>query len=322
MALDRCGRRIALALCRGGRRVLVVGNGGNSLRADISWVHSVHHAWPCVDSGAPLWFRAKNRVLKSWARDREMRAIPAARIVIANSERTKRDLVSHLSVRPERIHTVYLGSARDWVPADAEGRRRCRLEWSRNPDRPLVVLIGALGHDANKGVDTLLAAWRKLSTMDGWDAELVIAGAGDTSRWQTAADACGGAVRFIGFTNRVGELLNAADLLVSPVRYEAYGLAVHEALCRGVPVIVSRSAGIAERFPADLDELLLADPVDEHDLAEKLLGWRSDAGLWRRRIQGLSATLRSHSFDDMAARIVEIASRPLTAPVASAPVRG
>ena len=39
--------------------------------------------------------------------------------------------------------------------------------------------------------------------------------------------------------------------MVHPARYEAYGLGVHEAICRGLPAIVSAGAGIAELYPAD-----------------------------------------------------------------------
>ena len=50
----------------------------------------------------------------------------------------------------------------------------------------------------------------------------------------------------------------ACDLLIHPARYEAYGLAVHEALCRGLPALVSATAGVAERYPEDLGQLLAA----------------------------------------------------------------
>ena len=59
----------------------------------------------------------------------------------------------------------------------------------------------------------------------------------------------------LGYCRDVVDLMAAADLLVHPARYEAYGLAVHEALCCGVPVIVSSAAGIAERMPANLADL-------------------------------------------------------------------
>ncbi len=66
----------------------------------------------------------------------------------------------------------------------------------------------------------------------------------------------------VGFTNRVSDILAAADVLVSPVRYESYGLNVQEAICCGVPAIVSRAAGVAERYPTELSDLLLPDPND------------------------------------------------------------
>ena len=69
--------------------------------------------------------------------------------------------------------------------------------------------------------------------------------------WRQRAQAAGlgDRMRFLGFRSDVPEILAALDALVHPARYEAYGLSVHEALCRGVPAIVSASAGVAERIP-------------------------------------------------------------------------
>ena len=67
------------------------------------------------------------------------------------------------------------------------------------------------------------------------------------------------------------DLLAAADLLVSPTRYEPFGLNVQEALARGTPVLVSRLAGVAERLPPVCQDWLLDDPDDHHELALKLL---------------------------------------------------
>ena len=41
------------------------------------------------------------------------------------------------------------------------------------------------------------------------------------------------------FRGDVATVIAAADVLVHPARYEAYGLGVHEAICRGVPAIVT-----------------------------------------------------------------------------------
>src|SRR2546428_102724 len=78
-------------------------------------------------------------------------------------------------------------------------------------------------------------------------------------RWQgmAAAHELAGRVRFLGFRTDVPDLLRAADVLIAPSRYEPYGLTVHEALCCGLPALVSAAAGVAERYPAELSDLLI-----------------------------------------------------------------
>src|SRR4029079_8952236 len=83
-----------------------------------------------------------------------------------------------------------------------------------------------------------------------------------------------GRVTFVGYSTDMPSLMAAADLLVHPARYEAYGLAVHEAFCCAVPAIVSASAGVAERFPNDLRPLLLHDTESAAELVTRLRTWR------------------------------------------------
>jgi hypothetical protein len=68
--LDRAGRRIASRLRSDHPGLRTVVNGGNCKLYDVDWVHAVHAAWPCVDRGAPGWFRVKNRLAKAAARRR------------------------------------------------------------------------------------------------------------------------------------------------------------------------------------------------------------------------------------------------------------
>src|SRR5439155_10281658 len=119
-----------------------------------------------------------------------------------------------------------------------------------------------------------------------WDADLVMAGGGraaDDVAASVGREGLGDRVRLVGFTDRVFDLLAAADLLVSPVRYEPYGLNVQEAVCRGVPAVVSRVAGVAEQYTPDLADAVLADPDDPGELADRLRRWRADVPGWRAR---------------------------------------
>jgi glycosyltransferase involved in cell wall biosynthesis len=159
-------------------------------------------------------------------------------------------------------------------------------------------------------MDTVWEAWRRLCQDAAWDVDLVVAGGGSgASAWRDRIVRSGlaGRVRLLGFTDRVYDLLAAADLLLSPVRYEPYGLNVQEALCRGVPALVSSCAGVAERYPAELAPLLLPDPNDAPDLAARLRRWRQDPDGWRRRIEPLAGSLRAYTWELMARRIVELA---------------
>jgi glycosyltransferase involved in cell wall biosynthesis len=118
-------------------------------------------------------------------------------------------------------------------------------------------------------------------------------------------------LRFLGFQRDMPAVLAASDLLIHPARYEAYGLAVHEALCRGLPAIVSASAGIAERYPENLRDLLLADPYSVADLAARLEWWRHDASL-HERLTTFASRLRSRTWDHMAHEIATIAKGGVT----------
>src|ERR1700674_1246685 len=91
--LDRLGRAVAADVLAHapGARVLV--NGANCEWSDINWVHFVRREWLTSPPGAPLGFRLKHGV-EGWLNSRkEHRVFKGARILIANSERTRTDLI-------------------------------------------------------------------------------------------------------------------------------------------------------------------------------------------------------------------------------------
>jgi glycosyltransferase involved in cell wall biosynthesis len=304
--LARLGREVASRVLAENPAARVAVNGTNCAWRDINWIHYVHGAWRGGAAG-PRWFRIKNRISRARDVSLERRLLPRARILIANSERTRRDLIECRGVAPERVRTVYLGCGPEWRAVTAERRAAARAALQAPIDGDLVAFVGAFGHDQRKGFDTLWAAWRELARDPSWNATLIAAGGGrGLERWRATVAQSGLAdrVRILGFTREVPEVIAAADLLVSPVRYESYGLNVHEALCAGVPAIVSRAAGVAERYPAELEDLLLPDPDDSEDLAARLLRWRSRREILTRQAAALGARLRAYTWRDMAAAFV------------------
>jgi len=303
--LNWVGRSQAQQITAAGGRVLV--NGGNCQWGDINWVHYVHAAYEPKNQ-AGLLRQIKGTVSHRISITTERKALQSAQVVIVNSDSTKRDLIKRLAIAPQQIHTVYYGiDPHTFYPATPQERTelRHRLGWS--PEKPIVVFIGALG-DRRKGFDTLFSAWQMLCADANWDADLVVIGVGaELPLWQKRAEAGGisSRIHFLGFRSDVPDLLRSADCLVAPTRYEAYGLGVHEALCCGLPALVSATAGVAERYPPHLKELLLPEPEDADDLAARLSHWRKTPHQYCQCVNSFSQELRSYTWDDMAQSILK-----------------
>ncbi|WP_394848553.1 glycosyltransferase family 4 protein [Pendulispora brunnea] len=291
---------------RARHRTTFVVNGGNCSLPAVNWVHYVHAAFtPRLAVGT--FRRAFAGIDAATSRTTERVALRMATHVIANSERTKRDLVELVGVREERVRVIYLGTdPAQFRSANDEERRKVREELGWHPDLPYVAFIGAL-HDRRKGFDVVFDAWRALAR-SSWDARLVVIGAGsELPAWKARAQAqgLGDQLLFLGFRNDVPRVLSACDALVAPTRYEPYGLAVHEALCCELPAIVTRASGVAERYPESLSSLLLEDPDSADELARALRRWRDDMPNLRARVRSeLAPVLRGRTWDDMARDMV------------------
>jgi glycosyltransferase involved in cell wall biosynthesis len=289
------------------RHAHAIVNGGNCRIPGANWVHYLHAAY--APDGRHR--RAKAMLARRLDLARERAALREARVVICNSRRTKNDVAARLKIPDSRIEVIYYGSDPARFPAVSDDERNRARRAIAAGDRPLVGFVGALG-DRRKGFDTLFAAWRDLCSRPDWDASLVVVGSGaEQPRWQARAREAGldGRMHFLGFRPDVPAILAALDALVHPARYEAYGLSVHEAICRGVPAIVSASAGVAETYPRSLGDLLIDDPDNHGELVERLMAWRKNLERYRSLVMPLSSELRSRTWDNMATQIVAALER-------------
>jgi glycosyltransferase involved in cell wall biosynthesis len=129
------------------------------------------------------------------------------------------------------------------------------------------LFVGRLAPE--KGVDTLLEAWRELRHIP-----LMIRGEGPLSqKVQRLARESGGTVQLVPRLDRdeVARLMQGARFLVWPPEgnYETFGLVVAEAFSCGVPVLASRT-GVTEEMVADGGTGLHFTPGDADDLAAKV----------------------------------------------------
>jgi glycosyltransferase involved in cell wall biosynthesis len=307
--LSQAGRRTWQNLSRGGVRTIV--NGGNCPLGVANWLHYLHAAHQPETSGS-LIRSSKTRLMRKRNLAAEQIALREASIVICNSRRTRDDVVERVGIEAHRAHVVYYGADPvKFSVVSTSDRADAKRELRLDPDRPLVGFVGALG-DRRKGFDTLFAAWTELCRRPNWDADLMVVGAGaEIPQWKQRAREAGLADRmtFAGYRHDMPAVMAAFDVLVHPARYEAYGLSVHEALCRGVPAFVNASSGVAERYSPNLSELLITNPDDPVEIADRLTKWRSDGERFACLVAPLSRQLRARSWNEMAQEIVHLVER-------------
>ncbi len=208
------------------------------------------------------------------AKEREvLRAVPA---VIAPSDWAVRRLVSHHGLAPDRVHAAAPGA--DIAPlahgTDGVSRLLCVAAVTpRKGQHRLVealatvtdlpwscVLVGGLEQDPEY-VDRV----RGLTGKSGLEDRLHLAG----PQSGAALDAS----------------YAAADLMVLTSCAEPYGMAVTEALARGIPVLVTDVGGLPEavgRAPGGGVPGILVPPESPAALAAGLRGWFGEADVRRR----------------------------------------
>ena len=280
-------------------------NGGNCPLPAANWVHYVHAA---ARPEAQMGFlrKLKTRIAHRIFLAEEARALRHARLIIANSERTKNDVIRHYGIPSERIHVVYYGC--DPVvfhPESNAAKQTLRARLGLPQDKFLILFVGALG-DRRKGFDTLFDAWRQMPTGFLESSSLIVVGKGaELPQWKKRAAGIndGKSIHFLGFRRDVPEILRSCDAFVAPARYEAFGLAVLEAICCGLPAIVSRHAGVAELYPDSLNELLLGECESAPALAAILRSVRDRYEHFCDAAQPFGERTRVYTWDHMAQSI-------------------
>ena len=154
-------------------------------------------------------------------------------------------------------------------------RRRHGLE----ERRPLLLFVGRAAHEKNIGfLLEMMLELRKRSP----DALLLIAGCGPAEhslRAQTTRLGLDGAVRFLGYFDRGGELLDcysAADVFVFSSLTETQGLVLLEAMAQGVPVVAIPRMGTIDILGPGLG--CRHAPNDRKGFAEVVSGLLANGG--------------------------------------------
>ena len=230
------------------------------------------------------------------------RVLAASRIVIADSESTRRDLLQAYGLSPDRIRVVPAGyDERVFHPApDGEPPRDADAV-------PYLLYVGNLL--PHKNILRLLDAFTLVTRRVR--CRLIIRGEGHPGfvqelRQRLESLECRDRVEIQSYATaaHLGELYRRARLLVLPSLCEGFGLTALEAMACGTPVVASNTSSIPEVVG---DAALLVDPTDAVDLADAIYKLLTSDALheelarrsldraqlfpWRRTARAISAAL-------------------------------
>jgi glycosyltransferase involved in cell wall biosynthesis len=202
--------------------------------------------------------------------------------VIAITEALRRFCVDRVGLPAAKVEVVHYGL--DELPRPWGESAEVAL-----PDGARVLLcVGRLAEQ--KGVDVAVEALARIREREP-AAVLVVLGEGpDRARLEALA---GEGVYLPGRVGDVAAWYRRAELLVHPVRWEGFGLALLEAMLAGKPVVATRVSSAPE-IVADGETGLLAPADDPAALAEAALALLADptraaamgaAGLVRARAE-------------------------------------
>ncbi|MEW6458168.1 MAG: glycosyltransferase family 4 protein [Bacillota bacterium] len=172
---------------------------------------------------------------------------------------------------PEKVVAIPNGIAPERVITSGS-REQARLELGLTPRDYALLSTGRLA--PQKGLEFLLSAIALLEEQELPPFRLFLAGTGplsETLEKKVQDLKIEPRVRFLGFRNDVGALLQAADMVVLPSLWEGLSIALLEAMAAGKP-IVTTSIGSNLEATGGGEAAVLVPPKDSGALAEAIRG--------------------------------------------------
>lgn len=187
--------------------------------------------------------------LEFYLRGAVPRAVRRARLVLADSENTRRDLMRFWNTPPEKIHVLYPGLSPRFRPVeDPEVLARVRERY-RLPER-FILSVSRL--EPRKNFPGLIRAFNRLKARFRVPHHLVIAGGKgwlyDPIFEEAARSPYREQIHFPGFVadEDLPALYTLADAFAYPSFYEGFGFPPLEAMACGVPVVVADNSSLPE----------------------------------------------------------------------------
>lgn len=257
--------------------------------ADVVTAHIVMAAWREAARGAGVTAPLGERTLGSFVQSREASLLRRGRRVIAPSEKV-RDEIARCYGRTAGVSVIHHGFPS--VPSVAPVPAIRRTSLGLPTDGTIALFVG----DLRKGFDVALEAVRQVPGV-----RLAVVSRSPQGPVMERAARVGmmDRLHWIGALEDPSFAYQAADFLLHPTIYDAFGLVVAEGMAHGLPVVTTREAGIAELIRHGVSGWLVAGDATVGTI-EAVHALARDPGLRRRLGEGARAVAAKRSWDDVA----------------------
>ena len=240
----------------------------------------------------------------------------------ALTEHVAEVMAERLGIDRARVDVIPRGRDPATLGVRAAARRAAARRGLGVPDRAPVVLAVAR-HEYQKGLDVLVEAFPAVLAREP-GARLLLAGreGNQTPLLRAAVDRLGlhRQVAFLGSRADVPDLLCAADVLVSPSRWEGFCSLLVEAMALEAPIVASDLPPVREVLGGDGERARLVPPADPAALAAAVTATLADpAGAAARAARARQRFLERFTTDRVAAEMAAFYGRALAARRRGAP---
>lgn len=193
-------------------------------------------------------------------------SVKMVKAVITPTEAVKRELCSHLKVKPNKVTAIHEAPRQNFRPMSPDESLGTRARLGVEDD--FLLFVGTL--EPRKNLLTLLKAFSEVLRDTRFRPQLVVAGGEGWLMEETFAfvrqAGIADRVKLIGYVNddELRALYSSCRAFIYPSLYEGFGLPPLEAMACGAPVIASRIPALVETIG---DAALLVDPLDVQSLS-------------------------------------------------------